>query len=306
MFVYGRHATGLPIRNYGKTSTVLSWSWRVSFWTGSLGRFLFNQNSGKWNKNFPEKFPQIPETVEVTKCEPFTRTENSVNSRSKVEWYWKLPDPRELSSLLEIILGKCCSTGHWKLPKIKTGRLEVGFEGCQAMSGQNLWWRLFQRLIVFQQRTKGQNCKIFTRNRRRDLSKRKTKPTFYSGLSASWHSLSHKLEYARAGDLFFRLFLHDTFRATSWNTIVRLELVTFYGFLRDILFEPQTGILRYSTARTSFELVPFSAFSLWYFSSCKLKYCSSTVWLELATYFGFFLKNLFVKVFEKRAGNILF
>ena len=141
--------------------------------------------------------------------------------------------------------------------------------------------------------------KFSSSNRRRDLSKRKTKPTFYSGLSASRHSLSHKLEYARAGDLFFRLFLHDTFRATSWNTIVRLELVTFYGFLRDILFEPQTGILRYSTARTSFELVPFSAFSLWYFSSCKLKYCSSTVWLELATYFGFFLKKFLCESFRE-------
>ena len=80
-----RTATALPVRNYEKTSTLLSWTWRVSFWTGSLGRFLFNQNSGKWNKNFPEKFPKIPETVEFSICEPSTRTENSVNSRSKVE-----------------------------------------------------------------------------------------------------------------------------------------------------------------------------------------------------------------------------
>ena len=118
--------------------------------------------------------------------------------------------------------------------------------------------------------------------------------------------MSHKLEYARAGDLFFRLFLRDTFRATSWNTIVRLELVTFYGFLRDILFKPQTGILRYSTARTSFELVPFSAFSLWYFSSCKLKYCSSTVWLELATYFGFFLKKFLYESFRETGWKYTF
>lgn len=55
------------------------------FWTGSLGRFLFNQNSGKWNKNFPEKLPKIPETVEFSKCEPFTRTENSVN-RQEQSW----------------------------------------------------------------------------------------------------------------------------------------------------------------------------------------------------------------------------
>ena len=80
-----RTATALTVRNYEKTSTLLSWTWRVSFWTGSLGRFLFNQNSGKGNKNFPEKFPKIPETVEFSICEPSTRTENSVNSRSKVE-----------------------------------------------------------------------------------------------------------------------------------------------------------------------------------------------------------------------------
>ena len=44
-----------------------------------LGRFPFNQNfrkfgnSGKWYRNFLEKFPEILETVEFPKCEPFNR-----------------------------------------------------------------------------------------------------------------------------------------------------------------------------------------------------------------------------------------
>ena len=39
------------------------------------GCFPFNQNfrkfgnSSKWNRNFPEKFPEIPETVEFPKSE---------------------------------------------------------------------------------------------------------------------------------------------------------------------------------------------------------------------------------------------
>ena len=43
------------------------------------GSFPFNQNfrkfgnSGKWYINFPDKFPEIPETVEFPKCEPFKR-----------------------------------------------------------------------------------------------------------------------------------------------------------------------------------------------------------------------------------------
>ena len=120
-----------------------------------------------------------------------------------------------LPSLLEISLGKCCSTGNWKLPKIQTGRLEVGCEDCQWMvkicseDFFNDWWYF----------NNGQRDKIVNfspANRRRDLSKSKTKPTSYFGLSASRHSLSHKLEYARTGDLFFRLFLRDTFRATNW------------------------------------------------------------------------------------------
>ena len=267
MFVYGRYATGLPIRNYGKTSTVLSWSWRVSFWTGSLGRFLFNQNSGKWNKNFPEKFPQIPETVEVTKCEPFTRTENSVNSRSKVEWYWKLPDPREVV----LFIGNY----PWKMLFHRPLEAAENFEGCQEMSGQNLWWRLFQRLIVFQQRTKGQNCKIFTRKSQKRLEQKQNQTNLLfrtfriatqfkpqAGICSSWRSFcsafsswyfsSHKLESystARTGDL-FRLFLEkiSLWKFSShgleyFSTIVRLELAIFFGFLIVILFEPQAGIL---------------------------------------------------------------
>ena len=41
------------------------------------GCFPFNQNfrkfgnSSKWNRNFPETFPEIPETVEFPKSEAF-------------------------------------------------------------------------------------------------------------------------------------------------------------------------------------------------------------------------------------------
>ena len=43
------------------------------------GRFPFNQNcrrfgnSDKWYRNFPEKFPEIPDTVQFAKCEPVNR-----------------------------------------------------------------------------------------------------------------------------------------------------------------------------------------------------------------------------------------
>ena len=42
-------------------------------------RFALNQNfwkfgnSGKWYRNFPKKFPEIPETVEFPKYDPFNR-----------------------------------------------------------------------------------------------------------------------------------------------------------------------------------------------------------------------------------------
>ena len=40
---------------------------------------LFNQNfrkvgnNGKWYRHFPEKFPEVLETVEFPKCEPFNQ-----------------------------------------------------------------------------------------------------------------------------------------------------------------------------------------------------------------------------------------
>ena len=45
----------------------------------NLGHFPFNENfrkfgnSGKLYRNFQERFPEIPETVEFPKCEPFNR-----------------------------------------------------------------------------------------------------------------------------------------------------------------------------------------------------------------------------------------
>ena len=105
--------------------------------------------------------------------------------------------------------------------------------------------RLFQRLIVFQQRTKGQNCKIFTRKSQKRLEQKKNqtnllfrtfriatqfKPqagicsswrSFFSAFS-SWYFSSHKLEYystARTGDL-LRFSSWYTFRAANWNTTV--------------------------------------------------------------------------------------
>ena len=72
---------------------------------------------------FPEKFPEILETVEFPKCEPFNR--KFWNSGSKVEWkgnfreniFENLGIPREVL-LFFGNFGKCCSIRYWKLPKI--------------------------------------------------------------------------------------------------------------------------------------------------------------------------------------------
>ena len=71
-------------------------------------------NSGKWYRNFPEtNYP----------------TENSRNSRSKVEWKENLREKffENLGMPREVVLffgnfGKCCSIRHCKLPKIQTAR----------------------------------------------------------------------------------------------------------------------------------------------------------------------------------------
>ena len=53
-------------------------------------RFPFNQNfrkfgsKGKWYRNFPKKFPDIPETVEIRNA--ILSTENSRNFGSQVAW----------------------------------------------------------------------------------------------------------------------------------------------------------------------------------------------------------------------------
>ena len=109
------------------------------------GRFPFNQNfrkfgnSGKWDRNFPEKFLEIPKTVELPKCEPFNQT--SRNSGSKVKWKENFREkvsenlgiPREIVRLyLEILenavppaTGSCRNSNrtfwlNWKRPLISS------------------------------------------------------------------------------------------------------------------------------------------------------------------------------------------
>ena len=38
-----------------------------------LYAFVANESTGEWYRNFPEKFPEIPETVEFRKSEPLNR-----------------------------------------------------------------------------------------------------------------------------------------------------------------------------------------------------------------------------------------
>ena len=52
---------------------------RLRMSVSNMERFPFNQNfrkfgnSGKWYRNFSEKFPEIPETSEFSKCKQFNR-----------------------------------------------------------------------------------------------------------------------------------------------------------------------------------------------------------------------------------------
>ena len=79
---------------------------------GDKGRFPFNQNfrkfgnSGKWYRNVPQKFPEIPKAVEFPNANP--STENSRNPGSKVEWKENFQEKNwvylaRLSSFLEIL-----------------------------------------------------------------------------------------------------------------------------------------------------------------------------------------------------------
>ena len=74
-------------------------------------------------QKFPEKFPEIAETVEIRNA--ILSIENSRNFGSKVEWKENfggknLGIPREVAPFSGNS-GKCCSTRHRKLPKIQTG-----------------------------------------------------------------------------------------------------------------------------------------------------------------------------------------
>ena len=93
------------------------------------GRFPFIQNfrkvrnSGKWYRNVPEKFSEIPETVEFPKCEPFNRKFQKSRKQSWMES--KLPGKifENLGIPREVVLfcgnfGECFATHIWKLPKI--------------------------------------------------------------------------------------------------------------------------------------------------------------------------------------------
>ena len=95
-----------------------------------MERFPFNQNfrkfgtSGKWYRNFSEKFPEIPETGEFSKCKISTE-----NSGRKVEWKENFREKfsKNLGICRKVVLcfgifERCCSTRYWKLPKIQTGR----------------------------------------------------------------------------------------------------------------------------------------------------------------------------------------
>ena len=97
------------------------------------GCFPFNQNFPKlWNRSklywiFPEKFPEILETVEFLKCKPFNQKFYKLREqiikwkktyRKKFLKIWKYL--ARLSSLWKF--GKCCSICYWKLLEIQTRR----------------------------------------------------------------------------------------------------------------------------------------------------------------------------------------
>ena len=153
-------------------------------------------------------------------------------------------------------------------------------------------------------------------NRRRDLSKSKTKPTFYStfpiatqfkpkaGICSSWRSFfsafsswyfsSHKLEHystARTGDLFsaFSLWYFSSHKLEYYSTARTGDLFSAFS----LWYFSSHKREYYSTARAG-DL--FSAFSLWYFSSHKLEYYSTARTGDL------FRLSLLVILFKPQAG----
>ena len=133
----------------------------------------------------------------------------SVSSRG-CPLYWKLA--------LENVVPKATGSSQKFRPDVWRLVVKVVDESSKFVVQTFLFSTHFQRLIVFQQRTKGQNCKFFTRKSQKRLEQKQNQINLLFDFPHrdSGHSLTHKLEYARTGDLFFRLFLRDTFRATNW------------------------------------------------------------------------------------------
>ena len=127
------------------------------------GRFPFIQNfrkfgnSGKWYRNVPEKFSEIPETVEFPKCEPFNRKFQKSRKQSWMES--KLPGKifENLGIPREVVLfcgnfGECFATHIWKLPKIESGRFGWT-ESARRLRNEHsncrsFWWRVTVQIWI--------------------------------------------------------------------------------------------------------------------------------------------------------------
>ena len=126
------------------------WLWRLTKWAKSSfifsaikfivqrfkGRFPLSQNfqkfgnSGKWYRNFSEKFLEIPEAVEFPKWEPFNQKFYLEIQGPKMNG--KKSSVKKFSNIwvflvrLSLFCGsfeKYCTVCYWKLPKIQSGRL---------------------------------------------------------------------------------------------------------------------------------------------------------------------------------------
>ena len=97
---------------------------------GNMERFPYNRNfrkfgnSGKCYRNFSDKFPEIPKTVEFSKCDPFNwkfREKSWLERKLSGKFFEKFGYSSRGRPLFWNIF-RCCSTRYWKLPKIHTGR----------------------------------------------------------------------------------------------------------------------------------------------------------------------------------------
>ena len=190
------------------------------------GRFPFNQhfrkfgNSGKWCRNFPEKFPDIPETDEFQKCETFNQ--NSRNSGIKVVWkenfqektFENLGIPRKVVLFLGNFW-KCCSTHYRKLPKIQTGRFgwteSALFHTCPILSTRFQWTKPGARRSLVEKWNRKYNS-VHLSYRKFQSWNRKCKQYFEEGWKVVRWSPSDPLETHR-----FRWNLRKSSRAMSQN-----------------------------------------------------------------------------------------